>query len=105
MKTEVRDDNFKTEVLESQLPVLVDFWAEWCMPCKMIEPVINEIAQEYSGRIKVCSLNIDNSNQIAAEYKVMSIPTLAVFKGGQVVDTIVGAVPKEIITEKLDQYL
>ena len=105
MKVEVNDGNFSQEVLNSDIPVLVDFWAEWCMPCKMIEPVVNEIAAEYEGKLKVCSLNVDEARRTASEYSIMSIPTLAIFKGGQVVDKIVGALPKDAITGKLAELL
>jgi len=105
MEIEVNDNNFETEVLKSNIPVLVDFWADWCMPCKMVAPVIKEIAEEYSGKIKVCKLNVDNSPVTAANYNVMSIPTLAIFKNGKIADTIVGFVPKERIKAAIDKNL
>ncbi|MFC2060975.1 thioredoxin [Elusimicrobiota bacterium] len=105
MKIEINDENFNEEVLGSDLTVLVDFWAEWCMPCKMLEPVVNEIAEEYEGRLKVCSLNVDVARKTASEYKVMSIPTLAVFKDGQLVDNVVGALPKNAIVEIIIPYI
>lgn len=98
-------DNFKQEVLESTLPALVDFWAEWCMPCKMVAPTVEAIAKEYEGRLKVCKLNVDDNSEIAVEYGVLSIPTLAIFKEGKIVDRIVGAVPKSVIDEKLKSYI
>ncbi|MBF0215584.1 MAG: thioredoxin [Candidatus Omnitrophica bacterium] len=101
----VYDTNFEEVVLKSEIPVLVDFWAEWCGPCKMISPVIDQIAEQYNGKVKVCKVNIDQEQAIAADYGVMSIPTLAIFKGGELVDTIVGAVPKSSITYKLDSHL
>ncbi len=104
MKIEINDNNFKEEVLNSELPVLVDFWAEWCMPCKMLEPTINEIAEEYNGKVKVCSLNVDNARKTASEYNIMSIPTLAFFKDGKLVDNSVGALPKEAIVEKIKLF-
>ena len=94
--------NFQSEVLSSSLPVLVDFWAPWCAPCRMIAPVIAEIANEYAGKLKVARLNVDENQEISARYGVMSIPTLALFKGGVVVDQVIGAVPKRAITTKVD---
>jgi len=97
--------NFQSEVLSSSLPVLVDFWAVWCAPCRMIAPVVTEIANEYTGRLKVARLNVDDNQEIAQRYGIMSIPTLALFKGGVVVDQVVGAVPKRTITAKIDGLL
>ncbi|RIE06973.1 thioredoxin [Candidatus Cryosericum terrychapinii] len=97
--------NFQSEVLSSSLPVLVDFWAPWCAPCRMIAPVIAEIANEYAGKLKVARLNVDENQEISARYGVMSIPTLALFKGGVVVDQVIGAVPKRAITTKVDALL
>jgi len=97
--------NFQSEVLFSSLPVLVDFWAVWCAPCRMIAPVVSEIANEYTGRLKVARLNVDDNQEIAQRYGIMSIPTLALFKGGVVVDQVVGAVPKRTITAKIDGLL
>ena len=97
--------NFQSEVLSSSLPVLVDFWAPWCAPCRMIAPVIAEIANEYTGKLKVARLNVDENQEISARYGIMSIPTLAFFKGGVVVDQVVGAVPKRTITTKVDALL
>jgi thioredoxin 1 len=101
MSIELTEKNFKTEILEAPIISLVDFWASWCMPCRMIAPVLEEIAQEYSGKIKVGKINVDNEANLAAKYSIMSIPALLFFKEGQVVTEIIGAVPKEHIIEKL----
>ncbi len=95
------DDNFKSEVLESDRPVLVDFWATWCAPCRAIAPAVEELAKSYEGKIKVGKLNIDEHQGVPQQYGIRSIPTLLVFKGGQVVDQIVGAVPKHKIEDAL----
>ena len=94
MTTNINDDNFKREVLDADLPVLVDFWAEWCSPCRMVGPIVEAIAKEYRGKLKVCKLNVDQGLETASSYGIMSIPTLAIFKKGKVVDKIVGALPK-----------
>ena len=95
-------NDFKTEVVESDTPVLVDFWAEWCGPCKVIAPVVEELAKDYEGKVKFGKVNVDDHNMVASEYGVRSIPTLLIFKNGAVVNQIVGAVPKEKITAILD---
>jgi len=105
MALEVTDLNFKDEVLNSKVPVMVDFWAEWCGPCKMIAPTVAELAKEYEGRVKVAKLDVDANYQTAGAYDVRSIPTLLFFKNGQVVDKIVGAVPKQKLKEKLEANL
>ena len=101
----VSDANFKNEVLDSPIPVLVDFWAPWCAPCRIIAPVIDEIAEEYSGQLKVAKLNTHENQFTAMEYRIMGIPTLGIFVNGQMVDQIVGAAPKAQIVEKLNYYL
>ncbi len=103
--TEVTDSTFKQEVLESTSPVLVDFWAPWCGPCRMVTPVVEELAEQYNGQVKVVKLNTDDNPSVASEYGIRSIPTLMIFKGGERVDMVVGAVPKTTLAEKLDQYL
>jgi len=102
---EFTDDNFDTEVLKSNLPVLVDFWAEWCGPCKMIAPIVEEIAGDYAGKVKVGKVNVDFNNQVAMQYGIRGIPALLVFKGGSVANQIVGAVPKNNITQILDKVI
>lgn len=99
------DETFEQEVLKAELPVLVDFWAPWCAPCQMVGPIVEELASEYEGKVKVCKLNVDEGHQTASRYGVMSIPTLIIFKGGEVVDQIIGAVPKQQLSAKLDKAL
>lgn len=102
---EVTDTNFQSEVLQSDKPVLLDFWAEWCGPCKMIAPVVEELAREYEGKLKVGKVDVDSNQQTSMQYGVRSIPTLLIFKGGKVVDQLVGAVPKRILAEKITKHL
>ncbi len=102
---DVTDQSFQKEVLENKTPVLVDFWAPWCGPCKIIGPVVEELAKEYEGKVKVVKLNVDDNSETASKFNVMSIPTLVVFKGGQPVKTIIGAQPKESIKKALDEYV
>ena len=99
------DTNFKQEVLESRLPVLVDFWATWCGPCKMITPIIEEVAKEYAGKIKVGKLNVDDNPAIATRYGIMSIPTLVFFKNGRVMEQVVGALNRIDLKRKIDESL
>lgn len=101
----VTDNEFKEEVLESDVPVLVDFWAPWCGPCRMVAPVVDEIAEQYAGQIKVFKLNTDENPNTASQYGIRSIPTLMIFKGGQRVDMVVGAVPKTTLASTLEKYL
>jgi thioredoxin 1 len=101
----VTDASFKQDVLESELPVLVDFWAPWCGPCRMVAPVVDEIAQQYDGQIKVVKVNTDENPGVASQYGIRSIPTLMIFKGGQRVDMVVGAVPKTTLANTLEKYL
>jgi len=105
MEIRVNDENFKQEVLESDIPTLVDFWAEWCMPCHMVAPVVEEIAKEYQDKIKVCKLNVDEAHNTASNYEIMSIPTLAIFKNGKIVDKIIGVVPKAELISKIKHYI
>ena len=102
---ELTDAAFQKEVLASDTPVLVDFWAPWCGPCKMISPIIDEIAAENAGKLKVCKLNVDENQQSAMDYKVMSIPTLIVFKNGEAVETIIGGTTKDALLQKITPHL
>jgi thioredoxin 1 len=99
----ITDATFESEVIKSDIPVLVDFWAPWCGPCLMIAPAIEELAAEFKGKVKIAKMNTDE-NFTAAQYGIQSIPTLLIFKAGQVVDHIVGAVPKRLIAEKLNYF-
>jgi thioredoxin 1 len=102
---EFTDGNFEAEVKNSDQPVLIDFWAVWCGPCKMIAPIVEELANEYDGKVKIGKLDVDNNQQVAMQFGIRSIPTLLIFKNGEVVDQIVGAVPKDHIVSKLDAQL
>ncbi len=103
--TAVTDATFKDEVLASELPVLVDFWAEWCGPCKMVGPVLEEIAAEHSEKLRIVKLNIDENPEVARQYGIMSIPTMSVFVGGEVAKSIVGAKPKAALLRDLEGYV
>jgi thioredoxin 1 len=103
--TEVTDTNFQAEVLESEVPVLVDFWAPWCGPCRMVAPVVEEIAKERGEALKVVKMNIDENNETAIAYNVMSIPTLMVFNHGEVAKTVIGAYPKKRLEAELEPAL
>jgi thioredoxin 1 len=98
------DQNFKTEVLESTIPVLVDFWAEWCHPCKIVGPIVEELATEYAGKLKVGKVDVD-ANQVAGNYGIMSIPSLLIFQNGQVVKSMVGAQSKDSFKREIDSVL
>ncbi|MBP9185865.1 MAG: thioredoxin [Bacteroidia bacterium] len=105
MALEITDSNFEELVLKSDKPVLVDFWAEWCGPCRMVGPVVEEIAKEYEGKAIVGKLNVDHNPKVATEFGIMSIPALLFFKNGQVVDKQVGAVPKHVLVNKLESQM
>lgn len=101
----ITDDNFETEVLNSDLPVLIDFWAVWCGPCKIIAPIVEQIAEEYNGKLKVGKLDVDSNQESSIKYGVRSIPTLLLFKNGQVKETVIGAVAKQNILHKINSIL
>ena len=105
MENKVNDANFKEVVLESELPCLVDFWAEWCMPCQMIAPAVEAIAKKYRNKLKVCKLNVDEAPRVSSEYQISGIPTLAIFKEGKIVDTIVGVVPESELISRVDSHI
>jgi thioredoxin 1 len=102
---EVTDQSFEQDVLKSDQPVLVDFWAEWCHPCKMLTPVVNEVAQKYEGKAKVVKLNVDDNNQTAQRYGIKGIPTLILFNGGNEAERVVGATSKDNISRMIDRAL
>ena len=99
------DANFETEALKSDVPVVVDFWATWCGPCRMIAPILEELAGQYEGKVKIGKLDVDENQQVAIKYGVRSIPTVLILKGGEIKDTIIGAVPKGTFVEKIEKIL
>ena len=105
MSLQLNEKNFEVEVMQSPIPVLVDFWAEWCGPCKMISPIVEELAKELSGKLKVTKVNVDEAQELAVKYGIMSIPTLLVFKKGKVINQIVGAMSKEQLLSKINPSL
>ena len=105
MEIKLNDATFKQEVLDSEIPVLVDFWAPWCMPCQIVAPIVEEIAREYQGKLKVCKAAVDEAPQTATSYGIMNIPTLAIFKNGEVVDKVLGAVPKQELQERIKPHI
>ncbi len=104
-KLEFNDANFQSDVIGSNLPVLVDFWAPWCHPCRALDPVVEEIAGDYDGRLKVGKLNTDDNRETAMKYGIMSLPTLVIFKNGEIKTRIVGLQPKKAIAERIDEVL
>jgi thioredoxin 1 len=105
MVKDITDKTFESEVLKSNTPVAVDMWAPWCGPCRVMGPVFEAQAAKYDGKIKFCRMNVDENPQTAAKYRIMSIPTIIMFKGGQIADTVVGAVPERTLQPKLDALL
>lgn len=101
----VTEDTFEREVIKSELPVLVDFWAEWCGPCRMVAPIVEELAGEYAGRLKVAKVDVDDNQRLAMRYSIMSIPTLGVFRGGEMIERIIGYMPKGELKRRLDGAL
>jgi thioredoxin 1 len=101
----VTGENFKTEVLDSHIPVLADFWAEWCVPCKMVGPILEQMAEQYEGKIKVVKINVDEEGELASNYNIVSIPTILLFNGGDVVKQQIGAVPKKTLEELIKEYV
>ena len=101
----VTGENFKTEVLDSHIPVLADFWAEWCVPCKMVGPILEQMAEQYEGKIKVVKINVDEEGELASNYNIVSIPTILLFHKGEVAKQQIGAVPKKALEELVKEYL
>jgi len=105
MEVTLNEQNFSQEVLNSDLPVMVDFWAVWCGPCKVLSPIVEELAKDYAGKLKVGKVNVDENNQLASKYNVMSIPTLKFFKSGKMVAELIGAAPKATIEAEIKKHL
>jgi thioredoxin 1 len=105
MAIEINDNNFEEIVLQSEIPVLVDFWAEWCGPCRMISPLVAELSQDYEGRAVITKMDVDNNPGTAAKFGIRNIPTILFFKNGEIADKQVGAVPKSILASKIDALL
>ncbi len=101
----ITEEGFQSDVIDSDIPVLVDFWATWCGPCRMVAPIVEELAEEYDGRLKVGKVDVDTQQKIASDFGIRSIPTLLLFKDGKVADQIVGAVPKKQLVEKVESIL
>lgn len=105
MPIQITSENFENEILKSDKPVLVDFWAAWCGPCKVLGPIVEEISNEYSDKLKVGKVDVDQNNELAMRYNIMSIPTLKIFKGGNIVGEIVGAAPKQMIISAIEPHI
>lgn len=101
----VTNGTFKTEVLDSDIPVLADFWAEWCVPCKMVGPLLEQLAEEHKGKIKVAKINVDEEGELASNYNIVSIPTILLFHKGSVVKQQIGAVPRKVLEEMIKEYV
>jgi len=105
MEIIVNDANFEAEVINSELPVLIDFWAPWCGPCHMVSPIVEELGNDYAGKLKVCKINVDEAPGVSRQYGIRAIPTLMVFKDGEMVDQQIGVVPKNVLEGKITPYL
>ncbi len=102
---EVRDDNFDQEVMKAAMPVVVDFWADWCAPCRMIAPIVEDLAKEYDGKVKFVKLDVDANPNVSMKYSIRSIPTLLIFKGGKPVGQVIGAVPKSVLKKRVEDAI
>ena len=105
MSLEITDTNFKEIVLDSEMPVLVDFWATWCGPCRMVGPIVDELANEFKGKAVVGKVNVDDNSSVPSEYGIRNIPALLIFKNGEIVDKVIGAVPKNVLAEKIEAQI
>lgn len=105
MAITISGENFDSEVLSGSMPVLVDFWAVWCGPCKILTPVVDELHSEYDGKAKICKINVDECQELAAKYNVMSIPTVIIFKSGKIVEQFIGVQPKSVYSEALNKHI